>query len=170
MPPFCFDFSKFSGGEPPDPRKNVATSALFAVSRQKPHYYCHPSFYTNCLLTHHFNLPTPLLSLNELSCLNSFQFMIMCHFSCDQAALQMVFSVCPSVCPSVTSFSLCYPHRIIMKFSGVITNDQSKVHAKGQGERSKVKVTVVKIQINRFRTVTAVWIHKWLPNDAQSLK
>ena len=28
-----------------------------------------------------------------------------------------------SVCPSVTPFSLCYPHRIIMKISGVITND-----------------------------------------------
>ena len=50
-------------------------------------------------------------------------------FSCDQAALQMVFSVCPSVTP----FWLCSHHRIIMKFSGVITNDQSKVHAKDQG-------------------------------------
>ena len=29
--------------------------------RQKPHYYRHPSFYTNCLLTHHFNLATPLM-------------------------------------------------------------------------------------------------------------
>ena len=35
----------------------------------------------------------------------------------------------PSVCPSV------HPYRIILKFSGVITNDQSKVHAKGQGHR-----------------------------------
>ena len=55
------------------------------------------------------------------------------------AALQMVFSVCLSV-PlsvrlSVTPFWLCSHHRIIMKFSGVITNDQSKVHAKGQGNR-----------------------------------
>ena len=58
-------------------------------------------------------------------------------FSCDQAALQMVFSVCPSVCPSVTPFWLCSHHRIIMKFSGVITNDQNKVHAKGQGQRSR---------------------------------
>ena len=32
---------------------------------------------------------------------------------------------------------LCSHHRIIMKFSGVITNDQSKVHAKGQGQRSR---------------------------------
>ena len=72
-------------------------------------------------------------------------------FSCDQAALWMVFSVrlsvCPSVCPSVTPFWLCYHHRIIMKFSGVITLDQGKVHAKGQGQRSKVKVTEVTTQI-----------------------
>ena len=34
-----------------------------------------------------------------------------------------------SVCLSVTPFWLCSHHRIIMKFSGVITNDQSKVHA-----------------------------------------
>ena len=72
-------------------------------------------------------------------------------FSCDQAALQMVFSlrlsVCPSVRPSVTPFWLCSHHRIIMKFSGVITNDQSKVHAKCQGQRSKVKVTEVTTQI-----------------------
>ena len=76
-----------------------------------------------------------------------------------------------SVCPSVTPFSLCSHHRIIMKFSGVITNDQGKVHAKGQVQRSKVKVKVteVKTQLNSFRTVTPVWIHKWWWNDAQSL-
>ena len=97
-------------------------------------------------------------------------------FSCDQAALQMVFSVCPSVrpsvwpsfrlsvCLSVTPFWLCSHHRIIMKFSGVITNDQSKVHAKGH--RSKVKVTEVTTQLNRFRTVTQVWTHIWWWNDA----
>ena len=90
-------------------------------------------------------------------------------FSCDQATLQMVFSVCLSVCLSVTPFWLCSHHRIIMKFSGVITNDQSKVHAKGQGQRSKVKVTEVTTQLNRFRTVTPVWIHIWWSNDAYSL-
>ena len=98
-------------------------------------------------------------------------------FSCDQAALWMVQSVCPSVrlsvclsvCLSVTPFWLCYHHRIIMKFSGVITKDQGKVHAKGQGQRSKVKVTEVTTQLNRFRTVTPVWIHIWWWNDAYSL-
>ena len=98
-------------------------------------------------------------------------------FSCDQAALWMVQSVRPSVCPSVrlsvrlsvTPFWLCSPHCIIMKFSGVITSDRSDVHAKGQGQRSKVKVTEVTTQLYRFRTVTPVWIHIWWWNDAYSL-
>ena len=98
-------------------------------------------------------------------------------FSCDQAALWMVqsvrlsvrLSVCLSVCPSVTPFWLCSHHRIIMKFSGVITSDKSDVHAKGQGQRSKVKVTEVTTQLNRFRTVTPVRIHIWWWNDAYSL-
>ena len=78
-------------------------------------------------------------------------------------------SVCLSVRPSVTPFWLCSHHRIIMKFSGVITSDRSDVHAKGRGKRSKVKVTEVTTQLNRFRTVTPVWIHMWWWNDAYSL-
>ena len=46
----------------------------------------------------------------------------------------------------------------MLKFSEVITNDESDVHAKGQGQRSKVKVTEVNTQFNRFRTVTPIWI------------
>ena len=73
-------------------------------------------------------------------------------FSCDQAALQRVLSVClsvrlyvchtflaatkqlyerfspsvrPFVCPSVTPFWLCSHHRIIMKFSGVFKGHSS---------------------------------------------
>ena len=98
---------------------------------------------------------------------------ITCFFSCDQAALWMVQSVRPSVslsvCPPVTPFWLCSHHRIIMKFSGVITSDRCDVHAKGQGQRSKVKVTEVTTQLNRFRTLTPVWIHIWWWNDAYSL-
>ena len=83
----------------------------------------------------------------------------------------MVFSVCPSVHLSVCPSHLfdCSHHRIIVQFSGVITNDERKVHAKGQGQRSKVKVTEVTTQLNRFRTVTAVWIHIWWWNYAYSL-
>ena len=99
-------------------------------------------------------------------------------FSCDQAALQMVFSVCLSVCLSVcpsvrlsvTPFSPCSHHRIIMEFSGVITMVKSDVHAKGQGQRSKVKVTEVNTQLSRFRTLTPVWIHIWQWNHADSWK
>ena len=64
---------------------------------------------------------------------------------------------------------LCSHHRIIMKFSGVITSDRSDVHAKGQGQRSKVKVPEVTTQLYRFRTITPVWIHVWWWNDAYSL-
>ena len=70
---------------------------------------------------------------------------------------------------AVTPFSLCSHHGIIMKFSGVITNDKSDVNAKVQGQRSKVKVTEVKTQISRFGTITPVWFHIWWWNDAQSL-
>ena len=63
----------------------------------------------------------------------------------------------PSVCLSVTPFSLGSHRRITMKFSGVITSDKSDIHAKGQGQRSRVKVTEVAAQLNRFRTVTPVF-------------
>ena len=78
-------------------------------------------------------------------------------------------SVCLSVRLSVTPFWLCSHHCIIMKFSGVITTDQGNVHAKGQGQRSKVKVTEVATQLSRFRTVTPVWFHIWWWNDIYSL-
>ena len=70
-------------------------------------------------------------------------------------------SVCLSVRLSVTPFWQCSCHRIIMIFSGVITIVTSDVRAKSQGQESKVKVTEVKTQSNRFRTVTPVWIHIW---------
>ena len=67
-------------------------------------------------------------------------------------------SLCLSLCLSVpfTPFSLCSHHGIIMKFSGVITNDRSDVNTKVQGQGSKVKVTEVETQISRFGTITPV--------------
>ena len=119
-------------------------------------------------LCHMYYMPIELLSLSLSLSLHKAYI-----FSCDQAAIWLVQSVRPSVrlsvCPSVTPFSPCSHHRIIMKFSGVITNDKSDVRAKGQGQRSKVKVTEVTTQLNRFRTVTPVWIHIWWWNDAYSL-
>ena len=92
------------------------------------------------------------------------------NFACFLAATKQLYEwYFLSVCPSVTPFWLCSHHRIIMKFSGVITKDQAMVHAKGQGQRSKVKVTEVTTQLNRFRTVTPVWIHIWWWNDTYSL-
>ena len=79
-------------------------------------------------------------------------------------------SVRLSVRPSVTPFSPCSHHRIIIKFSGVITMVKSDVRAKGQGQRSKVKVTEVNTQLSRFRTLTPVWIHIWQWNHAHSWK
>ena len=94
-------------------------------------------------------------------------------FSCDQAALRTLIPVCPSVClsvcPPVTPFWQCSSHRIILKFSGVITIDRHDVHTRGQGQRSKVKVTEVMTPFSRFRTVIPVWIHIWRWNDARSL-
>ena len=73
-------------------------------------------------------------------------------FSCDQAAIWLVQSVRLSVCLSV------------------ITMVRSDVHATGQGQRSKVKVTEVNTQLSRFRTLTPVWIHIWQWNHAHSWK
>ena len=96
-------------------------------------------------------------------------------FIWDQAALWMVMcvrpSIHPSVCLPITHFSQCLPHRIITKFSGVITI--YKGDAKSQGHRSKVKVTLIKTtfaQIWEFPTMSPVWIHSWLRNDAQCFK
>ena len=81
-----------------------------------------------------------------------------CGAACFMAA-EIKFS--EDVRPSVTPFWLCSLHPIIMKFSEVVTNDKCDVHAKSQGQRSKVKVTEVTTQLNRFRTVTPVWFHIW---------
>ena len=97
--------------------------------------------------------------------------MVNCSFLAATKQLYEWFSpsVCLSVRLSVTPFWLCSHHRVIMKFSGVITSDRSDVHAKGQGQTSKVKVTEVTTQLYRFRTVTPVWIHISRWNYAYSL-
>ena len=115
------------------------------------------------------NKPWKITTWSFMGCCN-----VEWYFSCNQAALRTLLPVRPYVCPSVClsacyTFSQCFCDRIIMKFSGVITNDRSDVHAKGPGQRSKINVTEVKTQFSRFRTVTPVWIHIWWWNDAQSL-
>ena len=80
--------------------------------------------------------------------------------------LSVRLSVCPSVCYTFfTMFPSSYHHEIFR----IIAKDKSDVHAKGQGQRPKVKVTEVKTQLSCLRTVTPVWIHIWWRNDAQNL-
>ena len=43
-----------------------------------------------------------------------------------------------------------------MKFLGVFVDDKRDVREKGQGPRSKFKVTEVNNQLSRLRTLTAV--------------
>ena len=78
-------------------------------------------------------------------------------------------SFCPSICRSVClSVCLSYPFHYVPVI--VSSWNFQGVHARGQGPRSKVKVTEVKTQFSHFRTVTVVWIRIWLRNDAQSWK
>ena len=113
---------------------------------------------------------TLIFLLRPSSSTNGIFRLSVCLSVCPSVCLSVCLSVCPSVCPSVTPFSPCSHHRIIMKFSGVITMVKSDVHAKGQGQRSKVKVTEVNTQLSRFRTLTPVWIHIWQWNHAHSWK
>ena len=139
--------------------------------------YCFSHFFhpqpTLCLLDSFCHLSFPPESTygwaaHTVGSLESRFFMYMLVFSCDQATLRTL-KFRPSVCLSaVTPFWQCSCHRIILKFSGVITFDRRDIHAKGQGQRSKVKVTEVMTSFGRFRTVTPVWLHIWRWNDAQS--
>ena len=70
-------------------------------------------------------------------------------------------SVCPSVCHTfLTMFPSSYHHEIFRSYY------QWQKWRPCKRSRSKVKVTT---QLNRFRTVTPVWIHIWWWNDAYSL-
>ena len=73
-----------------------------------------------------------------------------------------------SVCLSVrhtflTMFPSSYHHEIFRSYY------QWQKWRPCKRSRSKVKVTEVTTQLNRFRTVTPVWIHIWWWNDAYSL-
>ena len=73
-------------------------------------------------------------------------------------------SVRPSVRLSVTPYWLSsYHHEIFRSYY------QWQKWCPCKRPRSKVKVTEVTTQLNRFRTVTPVWIHIWWWNDAYSL-
>ena len=94
-------------------------------------------------------------------------------FSCDQAAIWLVQSVCPSVCPSVRPSHLFHHVPIIVSswnfqelLPWIEVTSMQKVKVRGQ----RVKVTEVNTQLSSFRTLTPVWIHIWQWNHAHSWK
>ena len=122
----------------------------------------------------------PGLSVSGLSSLNSRMAMKRCTkleaawkscpivFSCNQAALRTLLSVCLSVRPS-----LCHIFFTMFPSSCHLENFRSYYHwptwCPCKRSRSKVKVTEVMTPFSRFRTVTPVWIHIWRWNVALSL-
>ena len=84
----------------------------------------------------------------------------------------LVQSVWPSVCPSVC---LSFCHTFFTMFPSLYHHEIFRSYYQWQKwfpckrSRSKVKVTEVNTQLNRFQTVTPVWIHIWWWNDAYSL-
>ena len=107
-------------------------------------------------------------SLLKITLLGQFQCILLyitwLLISCDQAALWMVFSIRLSIRHTfLIIFPSSYHHEI---FRGYF---QWPKWGSCKRSRSKVKVTEVKTQLNRFRTATPVRIHMWWWNDAQSL-
>ena len=77
----------------------------------------------------------------------------------------MVFSLCLSVCLSVRlSHFFDYVPIIVSSWNFQELSPRNRVRS-----TQKVKVTEVTTQLNRFRTVTPVWIHIWWWNDTYSL-
>ena len=82
-------------------------------------------------------------------------------------------SVRLSVCPSVRLSHLFHHVPIIVSswnFQELLPWSKVMSMQKVKGQRSKVKVTEVNTQLNRFRTLTPVWIHIWQWNHAHSWK
>ena len=124
--------------EPPGPRRGNGTWATMRVNNRVAYapynYMCHSGTVLGMIVM----FINPICGAIGMVLGSKYMFSFI--FSCDHAALRTLLSVRPFVTP----FSQCSCHRIIIKFSGVITIDKSDVHAKGQGQRSNVKVTEVK--------------------------
>ena len=89
------------------------------------------------------NVPSVVISVAQRPLLddNKLTNVLLCSvFSCDQAALRTLLSVRLSVCHTFITMFLPSYHQVIL----VITICKSDVHAIGQGQKSKVKVTEVK--------------------------
>ena len=112
-------------------------------------------------VTHPYYGESIVRIVEDINPLNN-EFALYIVVSYNVEACDLPITMWPSLKTLLSFFSL-------MKFSGVITIDRRDVRAKGEGQRSKVKVTEVMTPFSRFRTVTPVWIHIWRRNDALSL-
>ena len=85
-------------------------------------------------------------------------------------------SVCPPVRPSV-----CRPNRVSSVFSTILARSISNLHILSTNFRRCVTCQAFERNLkfefllkfflfHDFWTVTPVWVHQWLQNDAQSLK
>ena len=117
-----------------------------------------------------------LLTYHQRRWLIRYSLHIVEYFSCDQAALWIVFSVCLSFCLSVF-LSVCPSHLfdyvpiIVSSWNFQELSPRTRVTSmqvvKVRGQRSRSKRSQPN---NRFRTVTPVWIHIWWWNDTHSLQ
>ena len=86
-------------------------------------------------------------------------------FSWDQAARgTFCLAISPSVTLFCTMFLSSYPLVPLKNMMSMET-----VNVRGQRSRSQRSKQILP-KFGCFRTVTQVWIHRWLQNDAQSLK
>ena len=132
-------------------------SVLFRPISRQARWCSHPY----AMVT--YSLRQPCGDLNSSNCMAALRFLA------ETKQLYEWFSpsVCLSVCPSVrhtflTMFPSSYHHEIFRSYY----QWQKWRPCKRWGQRSKVEGTT---QLNRFRTVTPVWIHIWWWNDAYSL-
>ena len=96
---------------------------------------------------------------------HSFTFMNLLFLAATKQLYEWYFlSVCLSVCHTfLTMFPLSYHHEIFRSYY------QWQKWCPCKRQRSEVKVTEVTTQLNRFQTVTPVWIHIWWWNHAYGL-
>ena len=129
--------------------RDILEGSLYTKERNLPLLPCHL-----------FPSPQPLWWFGFLIRICVFSFQLR-----PSSSMNGIFhlSVRLSHCPSVTPFSLCSRHRIIIsswKFRELLPmtklRSMQKVKVRGQRSRSQVKT-----QLNHFRTVTPVWIHIW---------
>ena len=92
-------------------------------------------------------------------------------FSCDQAALRTLLSVWPSdslsachIFDNVRVIVISWNFQELLPFTDPMS--MQKVKVEGQGHRGQSKFCP---KFGSFRTITPVWIHRWLRNDAQRL-